>query len=199
LDVPRSDAHPQVFRVRWLLLLFVIVPLIELYLLLLLGAQIGFWPTVWILFATGLLGASLAKREGLRVLDNYRQALSQGRTPDEGIVGGMLALAGGVLLIVPGVLTDVTGLLLLFPPTRRVVAARVQRMLASKLDGGVMRVMTVPGPMRSDEDCGPMGLGDASYWPPGPRGSARVVDTEGVEVQATRLLEPATRNRQDPD
>ncbi|MCU0694281.1 MAG: FxsA family protein [Polyangiaceae bacterium] len=166
---------------RWLLLLFVVVPLTELYLLLAIGSQIGFWPTLWIVLVTGVLGASLAQREGLRVFDNYRQALSQGRMPAEGIVGGMLVLVGGVLLVAPGVLTDLTGLFLLFPPTRRFVAARIQRMLASKLDEGVLQVMTAP------------------VGPPGPRGSVHVVDTEGVEVQATHLLEPATRSKQDPD
>ena len=183
---------------RWLLLLFVVVPLIELYLLLFVGSQIGFWPTVGIVLVTGALGAALAKREGLRVWDSYKDALSQGRLPDEGIVGGLLVLLGGALLVTPGMLTDVVGFLLLIPQSRRFVADRIRAVIAKKLDKGVMQVMTTGPGMGGFVDVnGPM---DDGFAPPGPmyevyeddfgphvrRGD--VVDTEGVEVQEGFLL-----------
>ncbi len=81
-----------------LLLLFTVVPLVELYLLLVIGSSIGFWPTVAIVLTTGLLGAWLAKSEGLRVYRKWQASLAQGRLPEEGVLGGLLVLVGGVLL-----------------------------------------------------------------------------------------------------
>ena len=184
---------------RWLLLLFVVVPLIELYLLLFIGSQIGFWPTVAIVLVTGVVGASLAKREGLRVWHSYREALSQGRLPDEGIVGGLLVLLGGALLVTPGMLTDVVGFLLLLPQTRRFFADRIRAVIEKKLDQGVVQVMGVhpdgPGgfggfPGAVDDGFGPRGdvrdpLED--FFDP-QRARGDVVDTEGVEVEQTLLL-----------
>ena len=185
---------------RWLLALFVVVPLIELYLLLFVGAQIGFWPTVGIVLVTGVLGAALAKREGLRVWHSYREALSQGRLPDEGIVGGLLVLLGGALLVTPGMLTDVTGFLLLLPQTRRFFADRIRAVIEKKLDQGVMQVMA-NGPGVSagfvDPGHGPMDdhdpYDDFSVHRSYQRGD--VVDTEGVEVEQTLLLGEGERSR----
>lgn len=124
------------------LLLFTVVPLVELYLLLTLAKVMGFWSTVALVLVTGVCGAALAKREGLRVLRTYQQTLMQGRVPEEGILGAVLVLVGGVLLLTPGVLTDVTGLLLLIPPTRRYVAGMVKRRLERSVRNGTVRVTT---------------------------------------------------------
>ncbi len=119
-----------------LLLLFTVVPLVELYLLLVLGRAMGLWPTVGLVLATALLGTLLAKREGLRVWRSWREALSRGELPEEGILGGVLVLVGGVLLITPGVLTDLTGILLLIPPSRRFVAKLVRARLEKSIAEG---------------------------------------------------------------
>ncbi len=116
-----------------LVLAFVVVPVVEIWLLVLIGGQIGFWPTVGVSLATALVGGYLAKREGRRVLGRWRDAMTSGRVPDEGLLGGALVLAGGVLLVLPGVLTDVLGLALLFPPTRRLVGDRVRARLERRL------------------------------------------------------------------
>jgi UPF0716 protein FxsA len=187
--------------VRWLLLLFIVVPLIELYLLLFVGSQIGFWPTVGIVLVTGTLGAALAKREGLRVWHSYREALSQGRLPDEGIVGGLLVLLGGALLITPGMLTDVVGFLLLVPQTRRFVADRIRAVISKKLNDGVVQVMSAgpgmggfvnvngPGPMDDGFDAGgPMQDPFEVIYERRAYDRGDVVDTEGVEVQQALLL-----------
>ncbi|WP_437970774.1 FxsA family protein [Sorangium sp. So ce260] len=108
-----------------LILLFTAVPILELWLLLSIGDVIGFWPTVAIALGTAVLGAALAKREGLKVLASWRGAMAEGRVPDEGLTGGLLVLLGAALLVTPGVLTDVAGLLLLVPPVRRRIAAAV--------------------------------------------------------------------------
>jgi UPF0716 protein FxsA len=122
--------------VGWLVLFFLALPIVELWLLLVIGGQIGFWPTVGIAVATAVLGGYLAKREGRRVLGHWRGALQEGRVPDEGIVDGILILIGGVLLATPGVLTDALGFALLFPPTRRIVADRVRARLERRFANG---------------------------------------------------------------
>lgn len=119
-----------------LLLLFTITPIVETYLLVLLGQHLGFWWTALIVLITGVVGATLGKREGLKVWDAWRDSLAVGQMPEEGIVGGVLVLIGGVLLVTPGVLTDITGLALLAPPSRKVIAAFVRKRLEAKFAGG---------------------------------------------------------------
>jgi UPF0716 protein FxsA len=127
---------------RWVLLLFVVVPLVELYLLLWLSSVIGFWQTVGLTLVTGIVGGTLAKREGMRVWRAWRAALEELRPPPEGVVEGVLVLVGGALLITPGVLTDVAGLALLVPLTRRRIAAVVRRAVDRRIARGQIRVTT---------------------------------------------------------
>ncbi len=127
---------------KYLFLAFTVVPFIELYLLLALGREVGFWPTVGMVLVTGLVGALLARKEGVRVFRRWQESLAQGRMPEEGLLGGLLVLVGGVLLVAPGVLTDLVGLMLLFPPTRKVVAALVRRRLERRMAEGTLRVTT---------------------------------------------------------
>jgi UPF0716 protein FxsA len=142
-----------------LLLLFTLVPLVDLWVLVAIGRALGLWQTVALVVATGFAGAWLAKTEGRRVVLGWQRALREGRVPDEGILSGALVLAGGVLLVSPGVLTDVVGLALLFPPSRRLAAAGLRRYLARKVRSGQVRVVTFGGPP-----------------PPGGRASDDVVD-----------------------
>ena len=116
-----------------LALLFLVVPLVELWLLLTIGGAIGFWPTFAIAIVSALVGGYLAKREGLRVFRAWSTAMAQMRVPNEGLASGLLVLVGGVLLVTPGFLTDITGLLLLFPPTRRIVASAVRKRIERKM------------------------------------------------------------------
>lgn len=130
-----------------LFLLFVALPLVDLWVLVQIGRALGPWTALALVLGTGLAGAALARAEGYRVLRSWRSALAEGRLPDEGVLSGVLVLAGGVLLVTPGVITDALGLALLFPPTRRAVAAGVRRWLRRELDAGRVRVATWrPGP-----------------------------------------------------
>lgn len=126
---------------RWLLLLFIVVPLVELYLLLWIGSFIGFWPTLGIVLSTGVLGSALAKREGLKVWRAWRRSLETLTPPEQGVIDGVLVLIGGALLITPGVLTDMLGLLLLLPKPRALVAARVRRAIDRRIAAGQLHVM----------------------------------------------------------
>lgn len=125
-----------------LLFTFVVLPFVDLYLLVLIGQQVGFWPTLGLVLAAGLIGSFLAKKEGMRVLRRWQESMARGQVPQEGLLSGALVFAGGVLLVIPGVLTDVLGLFLLFPPTRRLVAGLVRRRLERGMADGTVRVTT---------------------------------------------------------
>jgi UPF0716 protein FxsA len=118
-----------------LLLLFIIVPLIELYILIKIGSYIGGLNTVLLVVLTAMLGAFLARLEGLRTLQQIQSSLSQGQIPAEELIDGVLILVGGIMLITPGVLTDLFALVLLFPFTRmffkRWLRRRFDRMVSS--------------------------------------------------------------------
>lgn len=117
-----------------LFLLLTVVPAVELFLLLQLGALLGPWQTFAVIVITGFAGAWLAKREGLGVLADLRAELQSGLPPGSRIAEGVLVLAGGLLLVTPGVLTDLMGFAMIFPPTRRWLAPRAVRYVASRFD-----------------------------------------------------------------
>ena len=116
-----------------LFLLFTIVPTLDLFLLLQIGAWLGPTNTLLVVLLTGLLGAWLAKREGLGLLRQLMQELSQGIPPGVRLMEGALVLAGGLLLITPGVVTDLTGFLIIMPPIRRRIAPIALRMVTSRI------------------------------------------------------------------
>ena len=101
-----------------LILLFVFVVLAELFILIEIGSYIGGFNTILLVFMTAMLGALLARRQGLRTLQQIQLSLSQGQIPAEELIDGMLILAGGILFLTPGVLTDLFALVLLFSTTR---------------------------------------------------------------------------------
>jgi UPF0716 protein FxsA len=112
--------------------LFVTVPLIELALLVWLGRRMGLLPTVLLVVATGILGATLARRQGLAALRDFRTAVDRGQLPHRELVGGVLILLAGAVLLTPGLLTDVAGFLLLVPAVRRRVRDRVVESLGRR-------------------------------------------------------------------
>ena len=122
-----------------LFLLFVLVPLVDIYLLTIIHGHLGFFNTLALVIATGLLGSFLVRLEGRRVWQAYTRALSEGRMPEEGFLGGAMLLLGGALLISPGVITDFVGLLLLVPFTRKALANFVRPYLMQKIQAGARR------------------------------------------------------------
>ncbi len=153
-----------------LFLLFTIVPAVELYLLIQIGERIGGLATLAMLLATGILGAALARAEGLRVLRTWQSSLAAGTVPPDGVISGALVLLGGVLLITPGVLTDVAGLLLLVPVVRRPIAHFVARRLEQAVAKGSVRVVQMRG-----------APGDP-FTPRRPPRHSDVIDVEGEPV-----------------
>ncbi|GAA2877533.1 hypothetical protein GCM10010517_39060 [Streptosporangium fragile] len=104
-----------------LFLTFLVVPILEIWLLIQVGEVIGGWPTVALLLADSLLGAWIVRREGRKAWRNLQAALSSGRMPERELADGALVVAGGTLLLTPGFLTDVLGFLCILPFTRPAV------------------------------------------------------------------------------
>jgi len=110
-----------------LLLLFTVVPLVELWLLFGIAKRTSIWFTIALVLVTGFVGAALARWQGWRTVTRIQDELRQGHLPAGALVDGVLILVAGVLLITPGVLTDSLGFLLLIPPCRTLVKAYLAR------------------------------------------------------------------------
>jgi len=111
----------------FLFLLFVVAPLVELAVIVQVAVNIGVLPTIGLLIAVSVLGAWLAKREGLAVLQRIQLSLDRGELPDKHVADGGLILLAGALMIAPGFISDCLALVLLFPPTRALVRAPIVR------------------------------------------------------------------------
>jgi len=110
-----------------LLMLFILIPLIELYFLLEISQFIGVFTTVMIIIFTGAAGVSIARRQGYQVVNNIRSTLNAGKMPTDDLISALLILIGGVTLLTPGFLTDITGFLLILPGSRDLIAALVKK------------------------------------------------------------------------
>jgi UPF0716 protein FxsA len=122
---------------------FVVVPLIEIYVLIQVGQVIGPWWTILLLVLDSLLGSWLIKREGGRAWQALRTALETGRMPARELADGALILVGGTLMLSPGFVTDALGILLILPFTRPVARRLLTRVVAQRL---MSRNARRPGP-----------------------------------------------------
>ena len=122
-----------------LVIVFIVVPLAELYVLIQVGREIGAPLTIGLLIADSLLGAALMRSQGRATWRRFNAALSEGRVPHREVLDGALVIFGGALLLTPGFLTDVLGLILLAPPTRALVRAMLVRRFAGRVVTGAAR------------------------------------------------------------
>ena len=102
----------------WLIVLFIVIPLVELFLLVKIGELAGLLPTLMLVVVTGIIGAWLTRFQGLKVLKAIREDIQSGRIPTTNLADGALIAVAGLLLLTPGLLTDSCGFLLLIPPVR---------------------------------------------------------------------------------
>ena len=116
-----------------LVLLFVVTPLVELAILVYLGTLIGVLYTILIVIVTGLIGALLARNQGLATLSRIRSDIERGILPADELFKGALILIGGLLLLTPGLITDLVGFAMLIPQTRNVVAKWLRRFIQRKI------------------------------------------------------------------
>ena len=146
----------------WLLFVaFVVVPIVEIYVLIQVGQVIGVWWTILLLIADSILGTWLIRREGGRAWQAMRTALDSGRMPAKELADGALILVGGTLMLSPGFVTDAFGILLILPFTRP--------LFRRLLTGVVARRLVV------------IGTGPENATRPGPRSQGTVIQGEVVD------------------
>ena len=144
---------PQAARRRrgwfgWLLVLaFVVVPLVEIYVLIQVGQVIGPWWTILLLIADSILGAWLIRREGRKAWMALTTALDSGTMPAKELADGALILIGGTLMLTPGFVSDGLGILLILPLTRPVARRLLTKVVSKRLVAGYVDVRRGP---RSD-------------------------------------------------
>jgi len=126
--------------VAWLFFLLIALPVAEIALLIAIGRQIGLAATVALLLVSGLLGAFLARRQGLAVVRKVQSEMAAGRVPAGQLVDGVLILLAGVLLILPGVLTDALGFFCLLPAGRTLLKAWLRRRFEAGVRSGRIAV-----------------------------------------------------------
>ncbi|MDV6377552.1 FxsA family protein [Sporosarcina sp. GW1-11] len=126
---------------KWLAALFIMVPTAELALLMVSGKTLGILPTILIIIATGIGGAYLAKKQGLRAWRDLQYRMANKETPGKALVDSVCILFGGLLLLMPGFLTDLVGFLLLFSGPRKLLYPFIVKWLYNKMRGGQIRVM----------------------------------------------------------
>jgi UPF0716 protein FxsA len=155
-----------------LVILFIVVPIAELYVIIQVGQLIGVVPTLILLLADAILGSLLLKHQGRGAWRRFNEALAARRFPGREVVDGALIIVGGTLLLTPGFLTDIFGLFLLLPPTRAITRRLLKRVTIGRF--------AVVGMTRG----GPNPFGPPPQGTPQPRPS-RDYDFEGTaeEVQ----------------
>ena len=158
----------------FLVLIFIVLPIAELYVIIQVGGAIGVLPTIALLIVDSFLGAALLRSQGRAAWRRFNEALAAGRVPAREVFDGTMIIIGGAFLLTPGFITDIVGLLLLIPPTRAVFRGIVARMASRR---AAFTVRTV----RWGSGSGP-GRGNGGH-PPGHydyEGSAReVTDPRG--------------------
>ena len=119
-----------------LLILFVIVPVTELYILIEVGKRIGSLTTISIIIFTGILGAYLVKNQGFMILRKIQHDLNEEIMPGDSLIQGAIILAGGILLLTPGFVTDILGFIFLTPASRNIVKKYLLKWLKGKIKEG---------------------------------------------------------------
>lgn len=136
-----------------LLILFTVVPIVELVLLVNIGERIGTLNTIAIVIITGVAGASFAKSQGVQVIGKIKETMAQGQLPGMPLLEGAMVLVGAAMLITPGFITDIVGLSLLFPWTRVLYARLAGAYFKRKFQSGQFQFTTFnAGGFPTDEE-----------------------------------------------
>jgi UPF0716 protein FxsA len=122
-----------------LVLLFIVVPIVEIYVIIQVGQAIGALWTIALLVADSILGSVLMRSQGRAAWRRFNEAVAAGRVPAREVLDGVLVIFGGALLLTPGFVTDIFGLSFLLPPTRAVIRRVLVRRFAGRL------IVAVPG------------------------------------------------------
>jgi UPF0716 protein FxsA len=123
-------------RFSFVPLFFIFWPLAEIAGFILVGKMIGVWATLALVIGTGVLGAMLMRRQGMRLLRRVSLESRRGRTPGQALIHGAMVVVAGILLLLPGFLTDIIGLALLVPAVRSFIWAQIGRRVVVARSGG---------------------------------------------------------------
>jgi UPF0716 protein FxsA len=168
-----------------LVVLFILLPIAEIYVIVQVGQAIGILPTLALLILDGFVGAALARSQGRTAWERFNRALAEGRVPARETFDGAMIIFGGALLLTPGFITDVVGFCLLIPPTRALVRGLVAR-LARRRVAFAWRV-SAPPPRAG-----------RGYRPGGyPPGASNGYDYEGSAQEITDPADELPRSRED--
>ncbi|WP_416827689.1 FxsA family protein [Ectobacillus polymachus] len=121
--------------IKILVFLFIVIPALEVTLLVASSKWIGVLPTFLIMIATGVIGAYLAKKQGIAVVRKANEQIRQGIAPADSIMDGICIFFGGIFLMTPGYITDVLGFLLLWPITRKRIKFAIMKWIQRKIRG----------------------------------------------------------------
>lgn len=117
---------------KWLVLLLIAVPALELALLLWATTNIGFFVTLALIIATGFIGAYLAKKQGVKAIRDIQAGLNNFQPPGDKLLNAAFVLVGGVLLLTPGFITDIAGFSMLFTPSQKIYKPAVYKWIQKK-------------------------------------------------------------------
>lgn len=132
-------------------ILLILLPVIEIAVFIYVGQAIGVWKVVALVMLSAILGAVLLRFQSISVIRKINRDIRQGRTPEAGLIDGVLIVIGAILMIVPGFVTDVVGLLLMLPPVR----SAIRHVLRSRMTFTTVRTGREPGQgyrRRRDDD-----------------------------------------------
>jgi UPF0716 protein FxsA len=124
---------------RFLFLLFIIIPIIEIALLIQVSDVIGGFATIALVIVTAILGAKMVRQQGVSALQNVQLQMAQGQMPAKELFTGICVVIAGVLLLTPGIMTDVFGLLLLTPAIRSKLAAGLASQATVRMSAGMQQ------------------------------------------------------------
>ncbi len=164
-----------------LIVLFIVVPIAELYVIIQVGQWIGVLPTLALLLADAILGSMLLRHQGRSAWRRFNEALAQNRFPGKEVADGVMITVGGTLLVTPGFLSDIVGLTLLIPPTRALTRGFVTRFLGWRfklVSGPAQWGYSKMGGRGGGSGTPPPGA-DAGQWPPSARPGSPDFDVEG--------------------
>ncbi|WP_019415957.1 FxsA family protein [Paenisporosarcina sp. TG20] len=126
---------------KWLVLILIVVPVIEISILLWAENAFGLLTTILIILATGILGAFLAKKQGLKAIRDVQIQMKSFQAPGDAMVNALFIFAGGLMLLSPGFMTDIFGFMFLFSPTRQLFKPIVYKWIRTKTKKGQIIVM----------------------------------------------------------
>jgi UPF0716 protein FxsA len=122
--------------VAFLILLFIVVPIAEIYVIIQVGQAIGPWWTIALLIADSILGSMLMRSQGRAAWRRFNEALAAGRAPAREVLDGVLVIFGGAFLLTPGFISDIFGLIFLIPPTRALARRFIVRQVLRRTPAG---------------------------------------------------------------